>query len=371
MKSERKVIGEKIQGSKIFIVDDQIQNIILLENILNLSGFENIWSTTNPQELLNHLETSSPDILLLDLMMPIISGFDVLNKLNSANSSHKNIPTLILTADTNPKIKEKALKIGASDFLTKPFDISEVTLRIQNLLINKYLIDQLKLHNLELEERVRRRTEQLQKAMEDAEKNEKKYRLLFDANLDDINLFYLDESGPSKFIETNSASQKVLGYSKEELLNLSIKDIDTRLEESGYFEKNLKQLLQKGSHEFETVIRKKDGQLRNMEVKANVLELEGRTAIMNIYRDITDRVKTINAILDQNKTLKEISWIQSHVVRAPLARMMGVINLLNESEYEIKDSEITSLLKMISTSAFELDQIIRDITTKTEDAHKE
>jgi PAS domain S-box-containing protein len=368
MESQRKIIGEKILESKIFIVDDQIQNIILLENILNLSGFENIWSSTSPEELLTELKTTEPDILLLDLMMPDISGFDILNHLKGNGQSSNFLPVLVLTADTNPNSRERALKLGASDFLTKPFDISEVTLRIQNLLTTKYLMNQLQVYNTELEEKVSQRTEQLQKAKEEAEKNERKYRLLFDANLDDINIFYIDKSVPSNFIETNLASQTVLGYTKEELLNLSIKDIDTRLEEEGYFDKNLEQLLLKGSHEFETVIRKKDGELRNMEVKANILELEGKTAVMNIYRDITDRVKFINAILDQNKVLKEISWIQSHVVRAPLARMMGVINLLNE--YEIQDSQFTDYLTMISNSAFELDQIIRDITSKTEQAQK-
>jgi PAS domain S-box-containing protein len=368
MKSQRKIIGEKILESKIFIVDDQIQNIILLENILNLSGFENIWSTTSPDELLTELKTTEPDILLLDLMMPDISGFEILNQLKGDDLSPSFIPILVLTADTNPISREKALKLGASDFLTKPFDISEVTLRIQNLLTTKYLMNQMRIYNTELEERVNQRTEQLQKAKEEAEKNERKYRLLFDANLDEINIFYLEKAAPSNFIETNFASQTVLGYTKEELLNLSIKDIDTRLGEEGYFDKNIQELLLKGSHEFETVIRKKDGELRNMEVKANILELEGKTAVMNIYRDITDRVKFVNAILDQNKVLKEISWIQSHVVRAPLARMMGVINLLND--YELQDPQFSTYLTMISNSAFELDQIIREITSKTERAQK-
>ncbi|RIW15142.1 response regulator [Algoriphagus lacus] len=360
-----------ILNSRIFILDDQIQNIILLENILNLSGFQNIWSTTNPQDLLIQLEKSDPDILLLDLMMPTISGFEILGKLNTLGENQKFMPVLVLTADTNPKSKEKALKLGASDFLTKPFDISEVTLRIQNLLTTKYLVDQLKDHNNLLEEKVRQRTEQLQIAKEEAEKNEKKYRLLFEANLDDINLFYLDENGPSKFIETNRASQTVLGYSKEELLNLSIKDLDTRLSEKGYFEGTIQQMLENGSHVVETIIRKKDGELRNMEVKSNILELEGKTAVMNIYRDITDRIKSMEAIINQNKALKEIAWIQSHVVRAPLARMMGVIDLMNNPDYEGKDPNLPKFLEIILNSARELDQIIRDISKKTFEAQKE
>ena len=121
---------------------------------------------------------------------------------------------------------------------------------------------------------------------------------------------------------------------------------------------------------FETVIRKKNGELRNMEVKANVFELEGKTAVLNIYRDITDRIKFIEAILKQNRAFKEIAWIQSHVVRAPLARMMGVIHFLTDMDLENSNPELNKFIKMILDSAFELDQIIREISEKTAEAQK-
>ncbi len=369
--SEKNRIKESILKHKILIVDDQLPNIILLENILNLTGFNEILSTTDSTTALEKIETHKPDILLLDLMMPEVTGFDILAELEKTTESRDFMPVLVLTADTNPKSKEKALKLGASDFLTKPFDISEVSLRIQNLLTTKYLMDQLKNQNDHLEDLVKIRTEQLQTAKEEAERNEKKYRLLFDANLDDINLFYIDESGPSNFIETNPASEAVLGYTKEELLKLSISDIDTGMVDNEYFQEKLQKLLEKGSLEFETIIRKKNGELRNMEVKANVFELEGKTAVLNIYRDITDRIKFIEAILKQNRAFKEIAWIQSHVVRAPLARMMGVIHLLTDmDDLENKDPELYKFIKMILDSAFELDQIIREISEKTAEAQK-
>ena len=366
--NEKNRINQSIKGYKILIVDDQFPNIILLENILDLAGFKDVVSISDSKQALEKIELHQPDILLLDLMMPDISGFDILEALSVTSDTREYMPILVLTADTNPKSKEKALRMGASDFLTKPFDISEVTLRIQNLLTSKYLMNQLKDQNNLLEEKVKQRTEQLQKAKEEAEKNERKFRLLFDSNLDDINLFYLEESGPSNFFESNPASQAVLGYSKEELLNLNIIDIDTRLDERGYYEENIKKLLEKGSHEFETIIRKKGGELRNMEVKANVFDLDGKMAVMNIYRDITERKKFIDAIINQNKALKEIAWIQSHVVRAPLARMMGVIHLIMDSDVE--PQELTKFLKMILDSAFELDNIVRDISDKSSEAQK-
>ena len=171
--SEKNRIKESILKHKILIVDDQLPNIILLENILNLTGFNEILSTTDSTTALEKIETHKPDILLLDLMMPEVTGFDILAELEKTAETRDFMPVLVLTADTNPKSKEKALKLGASDFLTKPFDISEVSLRIQNLLTTKYLMDQLKNQNDHLEDLVTIRTEQLQTAKEEAEKNDR------------------------------------------------------------------------------------------------------------------------------------------------------------------------------------------------------
>lgn len=357
-------IRQSILKSMIYIVDDHLQNVILLENILRTAGFENIWSTTDERDLIKQLEIEKPDILLLDLMMPYVSGYDILGKIKEDEENF--MPILVLTADTNPKSKERALKLGASDFLTKPFDLSEVILRIQNLLTTKFLMDRLQNQNVILEEKVKIKTEKLQLAKEEAEKNEQKFRMLFEANLDDINLFYLDKNGPSNFFESNAASETILGYTKEELLNLSIIDIDTQMSKS-YYKEKFEKLIKDGFLSFETTIRKKDGEIRNVEVKANLIELDGKTAVINIYRDITERIQSLEALVSQNKTLKEIAWIQSHVVRAPLARLMAIIHLLQDNDDSSqKDPELEEFLKMIINSAMELDKIIRDISQKTE-----
>ena len=362
-------IRKSILKSMIYIVDDHLQNVILLENILGTAGFENIWSTTDERDLIKQLEIEKPDILLLDLMMPYISGYEILEKIKKDEENF--MPILVLTADTNPKSKERALMLGASDFLTKPFDLSEVILRIQNLLTTKFLMGKLQNQNVILEEMVKSKTEKLQFAKEEAEKNEEKFRLLFEANMDDINLFYLDKNGPSNFFESNAASETILGYTKEELLNLSIKDIDTQMSDS-YYEEKLKKLMKNGSVSFETTIRRKGGEIRNVEVRANLIELDGKSVVLNIYRDITDRIRFLEALVSQNKTLREIAWIQSHVVRAPLARLMAIIHLLqDDGDSSQKDPELENFLNMIIDSAFELDRIIRDISQKTETTKSE
>lgn len=364
---EKSQITQSILRSNIYIVDDHLQNVILLENILGTAGFVNIWSTTDERDLIKKLEIEKPDILLLDLMMPNISGYEILEKIKQDEENF--IPILVLTADTNPKSKEKALKLGASDFLTKPFDLIEVIVRIKNLLTTKILMDKLQNQNVILEEQVKIKTKFLEREKEKAEKSEKKFRLLFEANLDVINLFYVDKNGPSNFIESNAASEKILGYTKEELLNLSILDIDTQESKSSNLEKleKFEKMMKDRSLSFETTIRKKDGEIRNVEVQANLIELDGKLAVLNVYRDITERIRSLEVLVSQNKTLREIAWIQSHVVRAPLARLMAIIHLLqDDSDRSLKDPETEAFLKMIIDSAFELDKIIRDISQKTE-----
>ncbi len=91
----------------------------------------------------------------------------------------------------------------------------------------------------------------------------------------------------------------------------------------------------------------------------------GREARLVLVNDITEKVNYIETIEIQNRTLKEISWIQSHVVRAPLARLMGLVNLL-ENEYFNSNPELIGFLSHIKNSSFELDTIIRDISKKSE-----
>jgi len=99
-----------------------------------------------------------PDILLLDLMMPHLSGFDIMQQLKETGLINGFMPILVLTADATSEAKKRALTEGASDFLTKPFDLNEVDLRIRNLLLTVYLMSQFRNQNHLLEEKVMERT---------------------------------------------------------------------------------------------------------------------------------------------------------------------------------------------------------------------
>lgn len=145
-----------ILQSKILIVDDEKANIRLLELILTDAGYNHVHSVTDSRQTLVFFRNIQPDILLLDLAMPHMDGFAIMEQLCQELGEH-NVPILVLTADINQVTKHKALKEGARDFLTKPLDETEVLLRINNLL-------ETHLHSVLLEERVRERTHDLELA---------------------------------------------------------------------------------------------------------------------------------------------------------------------------------------------------------------
>jgi putative two-component system response regulator len=158
------VPGEALKEARILIVDDQETNILLLERLLHQRGFSNLRSTTDPRQVAELCTQFGPDLILLDLHMPNRNGFEVLQDLRPHLFEGSYLPVLVLTADVTPEAKERALSIGAKDFLTKPFDLVEAGLRIENLIETRYLHLRLQDQNVRLEERVAERTRELEEA---------------------------------------------------------------------------------------------------------------------------------------------------------------------------------------------------------------
>jgi putative two-component system response regulator len=125
--------------ARILVVDDERVNVVLLERILEQDGYTNVKSTTDAHQAAILYDEFEPDLVLLDLHMPGLDGFAVMEQLAGRISSDSFLPILILTADIRPEIKRRALSAGAKDFVTKPFDRTEVLLRIQNLLETRFL----------------------------------------------------------------------------------------------------------------------------------------------------------------------------------------------------------------------------------------
>ncbi len=153
--------------ANILIVDDQQANVDLLEGYLEMLGYENIKCITDSREVVFSCESFTPDLILLDLVMPYFTGFDVLEQLKQIIPATTYLPILVLSANIETPIRQRALAEGATDFLSKPFNLEEVGLRIYNMLYTRSLFTKLENHSYHLEERVNERTADLEKITAD------------------------------------------------------------------------------------------------------------------------------------------------------------------------------------------------------------
>lgn len=156
------VTPSEILQSRILIVDDMESNISTLRIVLRAQGYTNIRSTTDPFAAAGMYAEFRPDIVLLDLDMPPTDGFAVMQQIREIEQS-TIIPVVIVTANNDTPTRHRALKEGARDFLTKPFNAVEISVRIGNLLETRLQHKQILRHNEELELRVAEATEELRK----------------------------------------------------------------------------------------------------------------------------------------------------------------------------------------------------------------
>lgn len=158
------VRAHRSREARILIIDDHQANIDALSRILRSAGFVSVNSTTDPMVGVSLVQTWSPDLLLLDLHMPRLDGFGVLEAIRPQLTGGSYLPVLMLTADSSDETKRRALAGGAKDFLTKPFDATEARLRIENLLEMRSLYTTIRTQNELLEHRVAERTRELEEA---------------------------------------------------------------------------------------------------------------------------------------------------------------------------------------------------------------
>ena len=156
--------SEMIREGRILLIDDEEDNLRVLDQLLRAASFQAVVSTQDPREALDLFLALEPDLVVLDLRMPRMDGFEVMAQLSSHIPDTTYLPFLIITGDEDPDTRKRALQMGAKDFLIKPFEAGEVLLRIKNLLETRFLHRALRRHNETLEEKVRERTHELAEA---------------------------------------------------------------------------------------------------------------------------------------------------------------------------------------------------------------
>lgn len=188
---------QEILNASILIVDDQQSNVSLLEDILREAGYTSITSTIDPREVCALYQKNRYDLILLDLQMPVMDGFQVMEGLNKIETDGY-LPVLVITAQPDHKLR--ALAAGAKDFIAKPFDLVEVQTRIHNMLEVRLLYRKLQNYNKELEQTVQIRTAELQAS-------EARFRRLTELSSD----WYWEQDESGKFTKIFGPVLEMLG----------------------------------------------------------------------------------------------------------------------------------------------------------------
>ena len=160
------MLNNRIEDGKILIIDDEPGNVQILERVLKGADFKNVISITDSLKAVETYQEYRPDLILLDLKMPRLDGFGVMNALKEVETE-TYLPILVLTAQLEKSIRLRALDSGAKDFISKPFDMAEALTRVRNMLEVRLLHNQVRENNIELEYRVRERTRELEDSQRD------------------------------------------------------------------------------------------------------------------------------------------------------------------------------------------------------------
>tara|TARA_R110002051_G_scaffold99857_1_gene170245 strand:- start:54269 stop:55270 length:1002 start_codon:yes stop_codon:yes gene_type:complete len=319
----------------ILIIEDNIGDQILIKEYLEEHILEPKFFTASTfkaaQELLINCDLSF-DIILLDLSLPDKSGEDLIEMMLELSG---DIPVVILTGYTDMPLSIRSLHLGISDYLLKD-DLTSFSIYkslLYNIQKKKYLLD--------------------------LKKSEKRYSDLF--HLSPLPMWVSDAEN-QHFLDVNDAAIRQYGYSHTEFMGMKFQDIEKEPREantaSGHTLKGQVSGITEGRHHL------KNGSIIDVETTSNELLYNAKKSLVTLVNNVTEKNIYIKAVEEQNAKLKEIAWIQSHVVRAPLARIMGIINLLELDENKLNEEQLF-LFEGLINSAHELDEIIKDISSKT------
>lgn len=322
----------------ILVIEDNLGDYFLIEEYFSEHFFHHqlvhVETFQAAKQKLSESENDW-DAIFLDLSLPDHAGEKlIVDILHLA----VGVPVIALTGFSDLDFSIKSLSLGISDYLLKD--------ELNSAILYKTLI-----YAIERKKIVSR-----------LQQSEKKYSDLFQVS--PIAMWVFDRQS-KKIVDVNHAAVNQYGYSKEEFLELEplslwenpdFNSLEIMLQDS-----RANKTLEEKSH----VHFKKNGERIIVKIDSSPIFFNDIQGDLILVDDITEKTRYIETIENQNKTFHEIAWIQSHVVRAPLARLMGIVNLL-ETDHKMEPQEITEMLNFIKSSAFELDKIIREISQKSE-----
>lgn len=312
------------------LIEDYILEYIVSPNIIQATSLRDA-----KEKLFSELSLKF-DLIMLDLTLPDGDGTSLITEIVELCP---NCPVIVLTGYTDFEFSVKSIALGVSDYLLKD-ELSPSAL-YKSIIYN---IERKKTH-LELEE------------------SQKRYSNLFHLSPDPTWVYDVESK---KILDVNDAAIHEYGFTYEEFMSMTISQLDAESAPETELAQPLPSLhdIDKSQQKYVYRHKKKDGTVILVERKIGEILFFGIPANIMVAHDITERINYINAIEEQNKRFSEISFIQSHVVRAPIARLMGLIDLL---KHPASDEQLKSeLLGYILETAHELDNIVREITVKAE-----
>ncbi len=341
--------------ARILIVDDQRINVLLLEKILSLAGYRNLRSCTDSREALKLFDEERADLVLLDLNMPHMSGFEVLEQLKSRIGDGQYLAVLVVTAQTDRKTRVRALQAGATDFLSRPFSREEALSRVRNQL-NNWLLT----HQLSVQLTIHRDTE---KRLSDSEERFDLATQAADEGIWDWNL----RTGQ---VYLSPRWKALLGYAEDELPN-TIDAWSSRVhpEDLSQAMVDLENYLdgKLSSYDKTVRVRHRDGRYRWFNNRwMAVRDTSGSAVrIVGITDDITEDVylheqltKALERAEAATRAKGEFLANMSHEIRTPMNAVLGLAHLLESTGL---NSEQHDYLRKIRSSAHALLGVLNDI----------
>ncbi len=263
------------------VVDDAPDSLFLLANILEPTGYHVI-TCSSGESALTTVAENIPDLILLDIQMNGIDGFQVCQKLK-ANEITKDIPVIFISASHDVNEKVKGMQLGAVDYISKPFHVNELRIRVKTHL------------NISL---AMRENIENQKKTETA--NNERYQSILQTAMDGF--WMVDLQG--QLLEVNNTYCRMSGYSREELLTMKVSDFEV-FENSGEVSNHIQKIMTNGQDRFESRHHRKDGSVYDVESSVQYRQHENR--IVAFIRDITERKR-----IEDNLRISEIKYRRLH-----------------------------------------------------------
>jgi PAS domain S-box-containing protein len=335
------VNSSDILKASILIVDDQEANVSLLEKMLRGAGYVSIASTRNPHEVCELHRKNRYSLILLDLQMPGLDGFQVMEGLKAIeNDSY--LPVLVITAQPDHKLR--ALKAGAKDFVSKPFDLAEVLMRVHNML-------EVRLLHLEAKARAAQAETQSEQAIR---ASELRYRRLFETAQDGILILDADTG---QVVDANPFMKDLLGYSQEEFLGKKLWEIGP-FKGAGASKIAFAELQNADRIRYEGLpLETKDGRRVEVEFISNAYLVDQQRLIQCNIRNITER----------KRAEEELRWKTAFLEAQVDSALDGILVVDNQGKKILQNQRMNELWKIPPPIAEDKDDAaqVQFITSQT------